>query len=55
MENKKISYKYNPENPLLVGGQAVIEGVMMKAPNAIATAVRKANGEIAIKKERPAV
>lgn len=51
MENKKISYKYNPENPLLVGGQAVIEGVMMKAPNAIATAVRKANGEIAIKKE----
>jgi len=51
MENKNISYKYNPENPLLVGGQAVIEGVMMKAPNAIATAVRRANGEIEIKKE----
>jgi len=32
-----------------VGGQAVIEGVMMRAPRAIAIAVRKANGEVVIK------
>lgn len=29
-----------------IGGQAVIEGVMMKGPSKIATAVRKTNGEI---------
>lgn len=29
-----------------VGGQAVIEGVMMKSPDRIATSVRRANGEI---------
>lgn len=34
-----------------VGGQAVIEGVMMRAPNGIATAVRRINGEIVIKTE----
>lgn len=34
-----------------VGGQAVIEGVMMRAPHAIATAVRRANGEIVVKTE----
>jgi uncharacterized protein YqhQ len=32
-----------------VGGQAVIEGVMMKSPDRIATAVRRANGEIVYK------
>ena len=31
-----------------IGGQAVIEGVMMKGPSKIATAVRKSNGEIVI-------
>ena len=31
---------------ILVGGQAVIEGVMMRVPGAYATAVRRANGEI---------
>lgn len=34
-----------------VGGQAVIEGVMMRAPRAIAVAVRKANGEVLIKED----
>jgi uncharacterized protein YqhQ len=34
-----------------VGGQAVIEGVMMRAPNAYATAVRRANGTIIVKKD----
>lgn len=32
-----------------VGGQAVIEGVMMRTPGALAVAVRKPNGEIALK------
>ena len=31
-----------------VGGQAVIEGVMMRTPGALAVAVRKPNGEIAV-------
>ena len=35
-----------------VGGQAVIEGVMMRSPNALTIAVRKPNGEMAIKKEK---
>lgn len=34
-----------------VGGQAVIEGVMMRAPRAIAIAVRRPDGEIVVKKE----
>lgn len=35
-----------------IGGQAVIEGVMMKGPEDIAIAVRKPNGEIEVKKEK---
>lgn len=34
-----------------IGGQAVMEGVMMKAPDAIAIAVRKPNGEIVLKRD----
>jgi len=34
-----------------IGGQAVIEGVMMRAPNALAIAVRKPNGEVAVKED----
>jgi uncharacterized protein YqhQ len=30
----------------LVGGQAVMEGVMMRAPHSYCVAVRKSNGEI---------
>jgi len=37
--------------PLRVGGQAVIEGVMMRSPNSMAVAVRKPNGEIVVKQE----
>jgi len=37
-----------PKKPV-IGGQAVLEGVMMKAPAAIAIAVRKPDGEIALK------
>lgn len=36
---------------MAVGGQAVLEGVMMRAPGMVATAVRRANGEIVIRKE----
>ena len=35
-----------------VGGQAVIEGVMMRAPGCVATAVRRANGDIVVKQEK---
>lgn len=34
-----------------VGGQAVLEGVMMRGKNGIATAVRKTNGEVIVNKE----
>ncbi|MBI4852448.1 MAG: DUF1385 domain-containing protein [Acidobacteria bacterium] len=34
------------EEDIIVGGQAVIEGVMMRAPNAYSVAVRKPTGEI---------
>ncbi len=34
-----------------IGGQAVIEGVMMKGPESIAIAIRRPDGEIELKKE----
>ncbi len=34
-----------------IGGQAVLDGVMMKSPDAIAVAVRRANGDIVVKRE----
>ena len=43
-----------PERDLIVGGQAVIEGVMMRTPNAYAIAVRKADGTI-VNSEQPDV
>src|SRR5580700_10467559 len=36
----------NGEETTLVGGQAVMEGVMMRAPHSYCTAVRKPTGEI---------
>ncbi|MBX2991919.1 MAG: DUF1385 domain-containing protein [Bacteroidetes bacterium] len=36
---------------MAVGGQAVLEGVMMRAPGMVATAVRRAGGDITVKKE----
>jgi len=39
-----------PENRASIGGQAVIEGVMMRSPTAYATAVRTPQGRIVIKK-----
>jgi uncharacterized protein YqhQ len=52
---------YSPSHPsisrkkedlLRVGGQAVIEGVMMRSPHSMAVAVRRPNGEIVVKRER---
>lgn len=47
--NKENGCKFQPK---AVGGSAVIEGVMMKGVNDIATAVRKPNGEIVFTKEK---
>lgn len=44
MKNKKTCNIHKTS----IGGQAVIEGVMMKGPDKIATAVRKPDGEIVI-------
>ena len=36
------------EEEILLGGQAVLEGVMMRSPRSMAVAVRKPSGEIAV-------
>ena len=41
----------SPED-ILVGGQAVIEGVMMRTPRAYAVAVRRMDGSIEVKREQ---
>jgi uncharacterized protein YqhQ len=40
-----------PQKEIIVGGQAVIEGVMMRAPNSYAVAVRRSDGSMALKAE----
>jgi uncharacterized protein YqhQ len=40
------------ESNIHMGGQAVIEGVMMRAPKSMAIAVRRPNGEILVKEDR---
>jgi len=44
MKTKNIEEKIMP-----VGGQAVIEGVMMRSPKRLATAIRRTSGEIEVK------
>ena len=39
------------KKPVDIGGQAVLEGVMMKGPEAIAIAVRRENGDIVVTRE----
>ena len=39
---------FDPSQPMQIGGQAVIEGVMMRAPGSVATAVRRSNGDIVV-------
>ena len=41
-------YFYMSQSSILVGGQAVMEGVMMRVPGAYATAVRDPNGKIQV-------
>jgi uncharacterized protein YqhQ len=42
-----MSSRTSPEGELLVGGQALIEGVMMRSPGAYGVAVRRADGSMA--------
>jgi len=49
---KRILILLTMKPNILVGGQAVIEGVMMRVPGAFSTAVRNPNGEIIIKREK---
>ena len=46
-----VNPAFDPNEPMQVGGQAIIEGVMMRAKGMIATAVRRPNGSIEVKKE----
>ena len=52
---KKTIYKYLiiliNKSSIMVGGQAVIEGVMMRVPGAYATAVRAPTGKISYKRQ----
>jgi uncharacterized protein YqhQ len=43
---------YMREDQIIVGGQAVIEGVMMRAPHSYAVAVRRPDGQIVSRAER---
>lgn len=47
----ELKSRFDPNNPMRVGGQAVIEGVMMRAPGRVATAVRRPDGSIATRAE----
>ena len=47
---KYIRKRVEMDKKIVVGGQAVVEGVMMRGPKAIATAVRKQDGSIVYKK-----
>lgn len=49
---KMFSLAFAMQRDLIVGGQAVIEGVMMRTPSAYAIAVRKADGSIVHTAER---
>ena len=49
MDRDKVFIKN--AKPTGIGGQAVIEGVMMKGPKDLAIAVRKPDGDIIVKKE----
>ncbi|MFH2010983.1 MAG: DUF1385 domain-containing protein [bacterium] len=40
-----------PEGPINVGGQAVMEGVMMRSPGSLAVVCRSATGELVVKEQ----
>jgi uncharacterized protein YqhQ len=49
-----MSSKTSPEGELLVGGQALIEGVMMRSPGAYGVAVRRPDGSISFQRGKVA-
>jgi uncharacterized protein YqhQ len=49
---EEIRSQHMREDQIIIGGQAVMEGVMMRAPHSYAVAVRRQNGEIVTKSER---
>jgi uncharacterized protein YqhQ len=49
-----MSNKTSPEGELLVGGQALIEGVMMRSPGAYGIAVRRPDGSLALQRAKVA-
>ena len=49
--NKNDTNKNEKIHITSIGGQAVMEGVMMRGPKTIATAVRKADGSIIVDKK----
>jgi len=51
MNENGYDYSMNDKMDLAVGGQALIEGILMKSPNWVVIAVRKQDGSIKIKKE----
>ncbi|MBE5776130.1 MAG: DUF1385 domain-containing protein [Clostridiales bacterium] len=53
LKQRSIYDMKNPSCPKVdIGGQAVLEGVMMKAPEHIAVAVRRENGDVIVKREQ---
>jgi uncharacterized protein YqhQ len=48
LTSKKVE---KSESSILLGGQAVLEGVMMRGPSRVATAVRRADGTIVVQAE----
>lgn len=46
-----LEFKRGTMDKIHVGGQAVIEGVMMRAPRSVAIAVRRPDGEIVVRRE----
>jgi uncharacterized protein YqhQ len=49
-----MNSKTSPEGELLVGGQALIEGVMMRSPGAYGVAVRRPDGSISFQRGKVA-
>ncbi len=39
------------QGPMSVGGQAILEGIMMRSPHSLAIAVRRPNGDIVVKED----
>jgi uncharacterized protein YqhQ len=49
---KLKSSKINPKHKTTIGGQALIEGIMMRGPNDISIAIRKPNNDIELKVDK---